>query len=61
MIVGHNPGLHELALALAADGRNLAARTLAEIFPTAAAAVFENGARRRLQARALPHPAARAG
>jgi phosphohistidine phosphatase len=41
MIVGHNPGLHELALALAANGRNPAARTLAEAFPTGAAAVFE--------------------
>ena len=41
MIVGHNPGLHELAVALSADGRGADARSLAASFPTAAAAVFE--------------------
>jgi phosphohistidine phosphatase len=49
MVVGHNPGLHELALALAANGRNLATRTLAEIFPTAAAAVFEKARNGKLK------------
>ena len=38
MIVGHNPGLHELSLALAANRRG---RALGDGFPTAAAAVFE--------------------
>ncbi|HXQ12381.1 MAG TPA: histidine phosphatase family protein [Caulobacteraceae bacterium] len=41
MIVGHNPGLHELALALSSARSSGAAKTLAESFPTAAAAVFE--------------------
>jgi cellulose synthase/poly-beta-1,6-N-acetylglucosamine synthase-like glycosyltransferase len=41
MVVGHNPGLHELALALSSEGSSVAAKTLAESFPTAAAAVFE--------------------
>ena len=49
MIVGHNPGLHELALSLAADGRNPAAMTLAEAFPTAAAAVFEKAGNGKLK------------
>ena len=40
MIVGHNPGLHELSLALPVTPAP-AARTLGESFPTAAAAVFE--------------------
>jgi phosphohistidine phosphatase len=38
MIVGHNPGLHEYALAL---GGAKGARELAVGFPTAAAAVFD--------------------
>lgn len=41
MIVGHNPGLHEYAAALA--GPAVAAGALAD-FPTAAAAVFRVGA-----------------
>ena len=41
MIVGHNPGLHELALSLGASLDSKAGRSLAHAFPTAAAAVFE--------------------
>jgi len=41
MIVGHNPGLHEYALSLAARPDSRAERSLAHAFPTAAAAVFE--------------------
>ncbi len=41
MIVGHNPGLHELALSLVVNRDSRAARSLAHAFPTAAAAVFE--------------------
>ena len=42
MVVGHNPGLHALALALAFPGlaHNAASRRLREGLPTAAAAVF---------------------
>ena len=40
MIVGHNPGLHELSLALPAKPAE-PAPALGESFPTAAAAVFE--------------------
>jgi len=45
LVVGHNPGLHELALALAgaaamAGGSGLAARRLAEAYPTGALAEF---------------------
>lgn len=39
LLVGHNPGLHELALELAADGDTLAMRALKEGFPTSALAV----------------------
>jgi phosphohistidine phosphatase len=41
MLVGHNPGLHELALALTASGDNLGRKALSENLPTAALAVFE--------------------
>lgn len=47
MIVGHNPGLHDLAVGLSASGETAAAIALAEGFPTAAAAVFDIGARGR--------------
>ncbi len=40
MIVGHNPGLHELALTLMVSPKSRIEQTLAESFPTAAAAVF---------------------
>jgi phosphohistidine phosphatase len=39
IVIGHNPGLHEFALALAADGPAGGLRS----FPTAAAAVFRLG------------------
>jgi phosphohistidine phosphatase len=41
MIIGHNPGLHELAVALSNGRSSSAAKMLAGSFPTAAAAVFE--------------------
>ena len=40
MVVGHNPGLHELALGLLGRGGGGPADALAGSFPTAAAAVF---------------------
>jgi len=40
IIVGHNPGLHEFALALAEQSGRGAAESLISTFPTAAAAVF---------------------
>ncbi|HZC17655.1 MAG TPA: histidine phosphatase family protein, partial [Caulobacteraceae bacterium] len=40
MIVGHNPGLHELALTLMVRPRSRVEQALAESFPTGAAAVF---------------------
>jgi phosphohistidine phosphatase len=41
MIVGHNPGLHELAVALTATGDIDAREQLREGFPTAALAVLD--------------------
>jgi phosphohistidine phosphatase len=41
LVVGHNPGLHELALLLAARGDGEARARLRESFPTAALAIFE--------------------
>jgi phosphohistidine phosphatase len=41
MIVGHNPGLHELALTLMVSPKSRVEKTLADSFPTAAAAVFQ--------------------
>src|ERR1700761_8206979 len=41
MVVGHNPGLHELALVLPAVAGTRPEPILARSFPTAAAAVFE--------------------
>ena len=41
LVVGHNPGLHELALLLSARGDGAARARLREGFPTAALAVFE--------------------
>lgn len=38
MLVGHNPGLHELAVLLAADGEPAALKLLSAKFPTAALA-----------------------
>ncbi|MEZ5851800.1 MAG: histidine phosphatase family protein [Hyphomicrobiaceae bacterium] len=43
MIVGHNPGLQRLALALIGSGPSRAKAALAEKFPTAALAVLELG------------------
>jgi phosphohistidine phosphatase len=43
MIVGHNPGLHELSLSLCAGQAARVGKTLGAAFPTAAAAVFEAG------------------
>lgn len=40
MIIGHNPGLHALALELTGDGDREAMAALATGFPTAALAVF---------------------
>ena len=41
MIVGHNPGMHELALALAVSGDGAARKALAENLPTSGLAVFD--------------------
>jgi phosphohistidine phosphatase len=44
MLIGHNPGVEELALALAADGAGLA--RMSEKYPTAALATIDLRARR---------------
>ena len=41
MLVGHNPGMHELALALAASGDAAGRRALADNLPTSGLAVFD--------------------
>ncbi|MEZ5842650.1 MAG: histidine phosphatase family protein [Hyphomicrobiaceae bacterium] len=41
VVIGHNPGLHMLALALTGRGERTLIGALARKFPTAAAAVFE--------------------
>jgi phosphohistidine phosphatase len=41
MLVGHNPGMHELALALAGSGDAAARKALAENLPTSGLAVFD--------------------
>jgi phosphohistidine phosphatase len=41
LVVGHNPGVHEMALALVASGDDLARERLQEKFPTAALAVID--------------------
>ena len=41
MLVGHNPGLHELALMLCGSGDDAARLALADNLPTAGLAVFE--------------------
>lgn len=41
LVIGHDPGLHELALALARPGRSAATARLREKFPTGALAAFE--------------------
>jgi len=41
LLIGHNPGLHQLALALAGGQGGAAGRGLAEKFPTAALARFQ--------------------
>lgn len=41
LVVGHNPGLHDLADALAAEGSSPPRRLLAQEFPTAALAVID--------------------
>ena len=41
LLVGHNPGLHEAALAFTADGAEAARRALGDNFPTAALAVID--------------------
>lgn len=43
MIVGHNPGTHELAEALIGNGADKAVDSLTEKFPTAALAVLDFG------------------
>ena len=40
MLVGHNPGMHALALGLTGGGKAAAKRDLAHKFPTSALAVF---------------------
>jgi phosphohistidine phosphatase len=41
MVVGHNPGMHELALALAGSGDVAGRKALAENLPTSGLALFE--------------------
>jgi phosphohistidine phosphatase len=41
MLVGHNPGMHELAIALAGSGDPAGRSALADNLPTAALAVFD--------------------
>ena len=41
MVVGHNPGMHELALALAGSGDAAARKALAANLPTSGLAVFD--------------------
>jgi phosphohistidine phosphatase len=41
MLVGHNPGMHELALALAGSGDAMARKALADNLPTSGLAVFD--------------------
>lgn len=41
LVIGHNPGLHELAIALAGSAGGKLARRLRESLPTAALACFE--------------------
>ncbi len=41
MLVGHNPGMHELALALAGSGDAAGRKTLAHNLPTSGLAVFD--------------------
>jgi phosphohistidine phosphatase len=41
MLVGHNPGMHELALALAGSGEATGRRALAHNLPTSGLAVFD--------------------
>ena len=43
MVIGHNPGLEDLALALAGDGTEAALRQLRTKFPTAALATLDVG------------------
>ena len=41
MVVGHNPGMHELALALAGSGAEAGRKALADNLPTSGLAVFD--------------------
>jgi phosphohistidine phosphatase len=41
LVIGHNPGLHELALALCGSGDDAARQALSSNLPTAGLAVFE--------------------
>jgi phosphohistidine phosphatase len=41
MVVGHNPGMHELALALAGSGDATAKKALEDNLPTAGLAIFD--------------------
>ena len=43
MLVGHNPGMHELALALAGSGDAAGRKALAENLPTSGLAAFDFG------------------
>jgi|SRR5665213_3606503 len=41
LVIGHNPGMHELALALAGSGDEAGRRALAENLPTSGLAIFD--------------------
>jgi phosphohistidine phosphatase len=41
MLIGHNPGMHELALALAGSGDAAGRKALADNLPTSGLAVFD--------------------
>ena len=63
LVVGHNPGMHELALALAGSGDAAGRKALTDNLPTSGLAVFDfaiddwdDVAFRRGQARAVRQP-----
>jgi len=41
MVVGHNPGMHELALALAGSGDATGRKALVDNLPTSGLAIFD--------------------
>jgi phosphohistidine phosphatase len=56
MVVGHNPGVHQLALYLAQNGEADLRRRLERNFPTGGAAVFVFDAKNRARCEAVVFP-----